>query len=95
MNVEDTFRSYVRCVHCRGEVGISDAMDEVCDGCLEKELFEFDCAECDHSWQGVGLQIHCPSCNSLEIEISGSSRVEAVRMRKKLNYKAGTEGPLF
>lgn len=89
MSEDDPFRSYVRCRHCAGDVGILDAMDEVCDECLEKELFEFDCIECDHSWEGVGLQIHCPACNSLEIEIVGLSRVEAVRVRKSRKYRSG------
>lgn len=71
-------------------------MEEACDNCLEKEVFEYRCNECDHEWKGVGLQMRCPDCNSTALQLLGMSKVEAVRLKKLERYigNLGTVKPI-
>lgn len=63
-----------------------DALHDVCNRCIEKEIIEYACNECDHSWRGVGLQLRCVACNSTAMMSVGPHAVEVVRTEKLKKY---------
>ena len=81
-----SYSEYQRCKHCSSSIYFMDALHDVCNRCIEKEIIEYACNECDHSWRGVGLQLRCVACNSTAMMSVGPHAVEVVRIEKLKKY---------
>lgn len=75
----ETYRQMQRCKHCSEILDDNDALDDVCNGCLNKEKLEWQCNECDHIWICLGIPAKCPSCESFNLDSVISIHLDKVR----------------